>query len=550
LTLFYKRCRMRLMNKFLISFNSKDLPSIKTDTLIIGSGVAGLSAAIQASKYGEVTIITKDKLSESNTQKAQGGIAVALSEDDSPEGHIEDTLRVGCGLCNEKAVRIIVEEGPARIKELIQWGAEFDRQGDQLSFTQEAGHSVRRVIHAKGDATGIELERALIAKVKQNTNIKILEHAFVIDLLHRDRTCFGAVVNVRNNERKIVYARKVILATGGIGQVYRETTNSPVATGCGMALAYRAGAKLIDMEFMQFHPTTLYVAGLSRTLISEAVRGEGGILRNKHGERFMSQYHKDGELAPRDVMSRSILEEMRETADTRVYLDLTHLPTRLIKNRFPNIMEVCSSFGIDIKEDFIPVRPTAHYMIGGIKIDKNGKTNIQNLYACGETASSGVHGANRLASNSLLEGLVFGYRTGQSAGKDIDGKKRVDTTSDIRNVLDPVSTRKLDMGDLKASLRSLMTRYVGIERDETGLLAAQKEINFWSSYVMEKEFSDIRDWEFQNMLLVAGLVQKAALIRKETRGVHYRKDYPKQNDKKWQKTHIELSFKKDYEILS
>ncbi|MBU0478860.1 L-aspartate oxidase [bacterium] len=539
---------MRLMNKFLTSFNTKNLPSIKTDILIIGSGVAGLSAAIQAAKCGEVTIITKDKLSESNTQKAQGGIAVALSKDDSPEGHIEDTLRVGCGLCNEKAVKIIVEEGPARIKELIQWGTEFDRQGDQLSFTREAGHSIRRVIHAKGDATGAELERALISKVKQNTKIKILEYAFVIDLLHRDRTCFGAVVNVKNNEKKIVYAQKVILATGGIGQVYRETTNSPVATGCGMALAYRAGAKLIDMEFVQFHPTTLYVAGLSRTLISEAVRGEGGVLRNKHGERFMFKYHKDGELAPRDVTSRSILKEMRETADTRVYLDLTHLSNKLVKNRFPNIMEVCSSFGIDIKKDFIPVRPTAHYMIGGIKIDENGKTNIQNLYACGETASSGVHGANRLASNSLLEGLVFGYRAGQSAGKDIDCGKRFERTPDISNVLDHIGTKKLDIGDLKASLKSLMTRYVGIERDGAGLLAAQKEINFWSSYVMGKEFSDIRDWEFQNMLLVAGLIQKAALIRKETRGVHYRKDYPMQNDEKWRNTHIELSLKKDCEI--
>ena len=377
-----------------------------------------------------------------------------------------------------------------------------------------------------------------------------MEHAFVIDLLHKDRTCFGAIVNIKNDEQRIVYARKVILATGGIGQVYRETTNSPVATGCGMALAYRADAKLIDMEFMQFHPTTLYVAGLSRTLISEAVRGEGGILRNKHGERFMFKYHKDGELAPRDVTSRSILEEMRKTADTRVYLDLTHLSYKLIENRFPHIMEVCSSFGIDIKEDFIPVRPTAHYMIGGIKIDEDGKTNIQNLYACGETASSGVHGANRLASNSLLEGLVFGYRAGQSAGRDIDCGKRFEGTPDISNVLDPVSTRKLDIGDLKASLKSLMTRYVGIEREETGLLAAQKEIDFWSSYVMRKEFNDVRDWEFQNMLLIAGLVQKAALIRKESRGVHYRKDYPKQNDTKWRNSHVELSLKKDYEIVN
>ena len=544
MTLLYKRCRMPLMNKFLISFNSKDLPSIKTDVLVIGSGVAGLSAALQAAKYGEVTIITKDKLNENNTQKAQGGIAVALSEDDSSEKHIKDTLKVGCGLCNEKVVKTVIEEGVVRVKELIQWGAEFDRDEEKLSFTREAGHGMRRVIHAKGDATGAELERALIAKVKQNTNIKILEYAFVIDLLHKDGTCFGAIVNVKNGNveangclPEIVYAQKVILATGGIGQVYRETTNSSVATGCGMALAYRAGAKLIDMEFMQFHPTTLYVAGLSRTLISEAVRGEGGVLRNKHGERFMFKYHKDGELAPRDVTSRSILKEMRKTADTRVYLDLTHLSQKLIKNRFPNIMDVCSSFGIDIRKNLIPVRPTAHYMIGGIKIDESGKTNVQNLYACGEVASSGLHGANRLASNSLLEGLVFGYRAGQSAGKDINCEKTFDATLNISNVLDHVSTKKLDTGDLRAALKSLMTRYVGIERDETGLLAAQKEISFWSSYVMKKEFSDVRDWEFQNMLLVAGLVQKAALKRKESRGVHYRMDYPKQKDTEWGNRH-------------
>jgi len=251
----------------------------------------------------------------------------------------------------------------------------------------------------------------------------------------------------------------------------------------------------------------------------------------------MFKYHKDGELAPRDITSRSILKEMRETADTRVYLDITHLSCKLIENRFPNIMEVCSSFGIDIKKDLIPVRPTAHYMIGGVNIDENGSTNIQNLYACGETASSGVHGANRLASNSLLEGLVFGYRAGQSAGKDVEGRAKVDITPDISNVLDHVSARGLDIVDLKASLKSLMTRYVGIERNETGLLAAQKEINFWSSYVMKKEFSNVRDWEFQNMLLVAGLVQKAALIRKESRGVHYRMDYPKQNDTKWGNSH-------------
>lgn len=516
--------------RFLISFDTKKTPYIQTDILIIGSGIAGLCAAIEAAKYAKVLIITKDKLSESNTEQAQGGIAVVLSEEDSFERHIEDTLRVGSGLCNEKAVRILVEEGPLRIQELIQWGANFDKDDGRLSFTQEAGHNMRRIIHAKGDATGSEVERILILKAKENNNIKILEYTFAIDLLHKDGSCFGAIVDIKNKSKKIIYAKKTILATGGIGQIYRETTNSIVATGCGMAIAYRAGAQLIDMELVQFHPTTLYIAGASRTLISEAVRGEGAILKNKYGERFMFKYHPEGELAPRDVASRAILKEMKRTNDTHVYLDLTHLDSQFLKNRFPNIMKTCSSFDIDIKKDLIPVRPTAHYMIGGIKIDTNGSTNIRNLYACGETACSGLHGANRLASNSLLEGLVFGCRAGYSTGKSIKDGEKTKATPKIKSILDYGNSKELDIEDLKASLKNLMSRCVGIERDEKTLLEAGEKIDFWSSYVMKKEFSNPKGWELQNMLLIAKLIQKAALTRKESRGVHYRKDYPKQKE--------------------
>ena len=545
-----------MKKEFLISFDSKDISSIRTEVLIIGSGVAGLRAAIEAAKYGKVLIITKDKLTECNTEQAQGGIAVVLPacasrpEEDSFEKHIEDTLRVGSGLCNEEAARILVKEGPSRIQELIQWGANFDKDNGRLSLTQEAGHTMRRIIHAKGDATGSEVERALILKVKENSNIKILEYTFAIDLLHKDGICFGVIVDIKNEGRKAVYAQKIILATGGVGQIYRESTNSLVATGCGMALAYRAGACFMDMEFVQFHPTTLYIAGASRTLISETVRGEGGVLKNKYGERFMFKYHQQEELAPRDAVSRAILNEMKETGNTHVYLDLTHLDSQFLQRRFPSIMDACSSFGIDIKKDLIPVRPTAHYMIGGIKIDINGETNIGNLYACGECACSGLHGANRLASNSLLEGLVFGYRAGYSAGKCIKGQDVIKALSESSSILDYSNSKDLNTEDIKNSLKSLMSRCVGIERDEKALLEAQREIDFWSSYVMKKEFSNPQGWELQNMLTVAKLIQKAALIRKESRGVHYRKDYPQQNDIEWRKAHIELSEDIDYEITT
>ncbi|MEW6095124.1 MAG: L-aspartate oxidase [bacterium] len=523
--------------RYLVTFDTNNLHNIETDILVIGSGVAGLRAAIEVAKYGKVLIVTKDKLHECNTELAQGGIAAVLTENDTYESHLQNTLEVGDGLCNEEAVRILVEEGPQRIRELIDWGADFDKKDGKLLFTQEGGHSTRRIIHAKGDATGVEVEQTLILKAQQKENITILEDTFIIDLLSEDNTCYGAIVQSKDKKRYVIFAQQTIVATGGVGQIYRETTNSIIATGDGMAFAYRAGATLTDMEFIQFHPTTLYIAGASRALISEAVRGEGGILKNKYGERFMQRYHPALELAPRDVVSRSILTELKETNDAHVYLDMTHLGDELLQNRFPNIMRICLSFGIDIKKDLVPVRPTAHYTIGGIKTDLATHTNIERLYACGECACLGIHGANRLPSNSLLECLVFGYRAGYEAG---NYKEKIKSFPNISHAFEDKYIEELDIEDVRNSLKSLMWRDVGIEREKDKLLDAQKEIDFWSSYVMRKEFSTQPGFELQNMLTIARFIQKAALMREESRGVHFRNDFPEKNDAKF-KTHIEFN---------
>ncbi|MFH1563918.1 MAG: L-aspartate oxidase [Nitrospirota bacterium] len=521
---------------YLISFDTDNLQNIQTDILVIGSGVAGLRAAIEGAKYGKVLLITKAQLRECNTEVAQGGIAAVLSTNDSYAAHIQNTLTVGEGLCDEESVKVLVEEGPIRVRELIEFGANFDKEEGKLLFTQEGGHSTRRIIHAKGDATGSEVEQTLIARAQLQENIRILENTFTIDLLCEDNICYGAIVQLKD-KRLAIFAQQTIITTGGIGQIYRETTNSIIATGDGMAFAYRAGATLMDMEFIQFHPTTLYIAGASRSLISEAVRGEGGILKNKHGERFMAKYHPSLELAPRDVVSRSIITELKQTDDSHVYLDMTHLDEKLLENRFPNIMRVCLSFGLDIKKDLIPVRPTAHYTIGGIKTDLYGKTNVQRLYACGETACAGVHGANRLASNSLLEGLVFGYRAGYTAGTSLKNPiKPIRLINPTRPIIP--SIEELNIDDVKNSLKSLMWRDVGIEREKDKLLTAQKEIDFWSSYVLRKESTTQTGFELQNLLTIARLILQSALMREESRGVHYRKDFPQKNDAEFKK-HIE-----------
>ena len=521
--------------KYLTSFDSRAFPHVFTDVLIIGSGVAGLSAAIQAARSGSVLVVTKDKLDENNTTYAQGGIAVALADKDTVAKHTKDTLDAGQRLCNASVVKTIVSEGPSRVNDLIEWGAKFDREDSKLIFTNEGGHQFPRIIRAQGDSTGREVESTLIRVVKENRNIKTFEHTFAIDLITKDGVCHGVITWHAKRGYVLIWAKRTILAAGGCGQVYRETTNPDVATGDGIAMAYRAGAVLQDMEFVQFHPTTLYIAGAVRFLITETVRGEGGILRNSKGARFMPDYHPQAELAPRDVVSQSILKEMRKTGHTCVYLDVRHIPQERLYTRFPKIREICASFGIDIAGDLIPVRPSAHYMIGGVKVDRFCKTVVKHLYACGETSCTGMHGANRLGSNSLLEGLVTGCTAGIDACKSIRRAKREQVPYTVQETLGLSKISWLDLNDIRNSLKSLMWRDAGIERDEMRLLEAEEMIQMWCSYVLDKEFSHPAGWELQNMLLVSGLIVSAARKRKESRGVHHRTDYPTMDNTHWKK---------------
>lgn len=523
--------------RYLISFNSHKLPHVFTDVLIVGSGIAGLSAAIEAAKTRSVLVVTKDKISENNTQYSQGGIAAVFSPDDSFDDHIADTLNAGGGICDTDVVKGVIEEGPLRIKDLISLGVMFDKEEGRLALTHEGGHSRRRILRANGDATGKEIERGLINAVRDNNNIIIFEYTFTIDLLVIDGICMGIISWHNQKGTTLIWAKQTVLATGGCGQLYRETTNPKVAKGDGIAIAYRAGAIIQDMEFIQFHPTTLYIAGAARTLISETVRGEGGLLKNKYGEMFMLKYHPDGELAPRDVVSRSILQEIRLTDHTHVYLDVTHIHPDKFIARFPKINALCESFDIDITRDMIPVRPSAHYMIGGIKTDQKGMTNICNLYACGEVACTGLHGANRLGSNSLLEGLVYGHRVGIEIQNQLE---KGDTKLSPQYINYKVPTPKegeLDLGDVKNALQSLMWRNVGIEREKKHLADAKSMIDYWCNYVLDKEFLSPAGWQLQDMLTVARIVTEAAYRREETRGVHYRSDFPLKDDEIW-KLHI------------
>jgi L-aspartate oxidase len=521
--------------RYLATFNSLNLPQMFTDCLVIGSGIAGIRAAIEASEYGSVMLLTKSEEMESNSAYAQGGVAVVLEagEKDNVELHIADTLKVGCGLNDHDAVRTVITEGIARVRELIDWGAGFDTQDGEFELGREAGHSASRVLHARGDTTGREIIRTLLAKFKTCSNVKLRTDTFVIDLLTQNNRCLGALVYDDVIGLQIVWAKQTILATGGCGRVYRETTNPEIATGDGHAMAWRAGTILQDMEMIQFHPTTLYVAGASRALISEAVRGEGAYLVDRNGYRFMPDYHPDAELAPRDVVSRAIIDHIAKTNSRHVFLDARHI--RNFTKRFPYITELCGSFDIDVTQDLIPVRPSAHYMIGGVKIDLEARTNIAGLYACGEAASSGLHGANRLASNSLLEGLVFGAIAGRNAGEWIANHPDPMPPVDI---VSPRITRtdqqQLDLDDFRNSLRSIMWRLVAIQRRSDRLNEAADAIEFWGRYVLDKNFDRPLGWEAQNMLTVAWLITRAAAERTESRGVHYREDFPKIDNAHWQ----------------
>src|SRR5918993_4902701 len=406
--------------RYLIPFKANRLPQQFTDVLVIGGGVAGLRSAIAAAEGGaNVLVLTKDMVEQSNTWYAQGGIAAVLQPLDSYESHVEDTLKGGAGLCDRAAVEIVVKEGPERVLELLSWGIRFDKDDAGalgLAFTREGGHSFARILHAYGDATGKELAQTLINTVRGKESIRTSENSFVIDLITDHGRCVGALALI-DEQVNIIWCKCVIIASGGAGQLYRESTNPKIATADGHAMAYRAGATLQDMEMVQFHPTTLYIAGASRALITEAVRGEGAYLVDKNGRRFMAEYHEMGELAPRDVVSRAIVQQIRKTHFTHVYLDVRHLPTQEFRERFPQLAKLVDEFAIDMSKDLIPIHPAAHYIIGGVDCDLDGRTSLPGLYAVGEASCSGLHGANRLGSNSLLEGLAFGARAGTDAAR-------------------------------------------------------------------------------------------------------------------------------------
>ncbi len=527
-------------HRYLTSFDARRSVHRFADVLVIGAGIAGLRAALEIPGTRTVLVVTKDRLTESNSSYAQGGIAGVMSPEDRFENHVDDTLVAGDGLCDRAVVEHVVREAPAEIEKLVAWGTKFDVENGSLALTREGGHSHRRIVHALGDATGHEVMRAIIAKAQAAENITLWDDTFTVDLLTDSGACVGAAVAREGMGRVLVWAKQTVLASGGCGMVYRETTNPPVATGDGMAAAFRAGAQLRDMEFMQFHPTVLYVAGSARYLVSEAVRGAGAYLRDVHGKRFMPDFDPRGELAPRDVVSRAIFRTMEKTQHPNVYLDLSHLDPALVKTRFPGIGKVCRGFGLDIATDRIPVRPGAHYMVGGVAVDVRGRTTLPGLWAAGEVTASGLHGANRLASNSLIEGLVFGAACGRGAAEALDGMPDHLTAPPLRNAVPPMDNPNgpLDVTDLTNSLRALMVRKMGIVRDRGRLDEATRDVSFWCKYVLAREFDDRAGWELQNLLTVARLMIDAAVRREESRGTHFRSDFPNRDDSAWGQRHL------------
>ena len=536
-----------MREKFLIDLDLRRIPSFLPDVAIVGSGIAAISAALAAAEKASVLLVTKSELQESNTYYAQGGVAVSLDPADNPEIHLHDTLTAGAGLCDESSVRKLVTEGPARVRQLIEWGTPFDRENGQIAFALEGGHSHHRIVHADGDATGRVIEVSLISRIRNHPNISVLENHFAVDLLHKDGVCYG-VLALDSKSGKIlkIEAKATILATGGLGQLYRETTNPAVATGDGMAMAFRAGATLQDMEFVQFHPTTLYLAGAKRHLITEAVRGEGAHLVNARGERFMLCCHERAELAPRDVVARAIYREMAASGATHVFLSLAHLDPDKIKSRFPNLCKTLASYRLDPAKDRIPVRPSCHYMMGGIRTDLQTRTDVSRLLAAGEVASAGVHGANRLASNSLLEGLVFGHEAGNQALLLSAGSASPFPDKAVHPV-SPKDNLPLDVVDVRNSLRSLVSRSAGLVRDAETMSSALQMLDFWQRYVYAEEFTSAGDLELQNMLACAQLILRSALKREESRGAHLRSDFPGTDDLRW-KHHITMN-RKDYELI-
>jgi L-aspartate oxidase len=525
---------------------------MQTDILVIGSGIAGLTYALKVAQHfpdKQVTIITKASVDETNTKYAQGGIAVVNDlENDSFEKHIEDTLIAGDGLCNKEVVEIVVKEGPARVQEIIDWGAQFDKDAEgDFKLGREGGHSEFRILHHK-DVTGKEMERALLEAIKRSPNIHVIHHCFVIDIITQhhlgylvtkstpDVCCYGVyVLNAKNNRIEKILSKITLLATGGNGQVYRTTTNPYIATGDGVAMVYRAKGRIENMEFIQFHPTALYEAGKrgQAFLITEAVRGDGGILRNVNGEAFMERYDARKDLAPRDIVARAIDNEMKITGTEHVYLDCRHMEIEKFKEHFPNIYEKCLSIGIDVTKQMIPVAPAAHYSCGGIKTGEWGRSSINYLYACGECASTGLHGANRLASNSLLEAMVFAHRCYADSVNTVEKLKDLPPIPDwnARGTSEPKEMILITQS-LK-ELQQVMSDYVGIVRNNVRLQRAMKRID-----LLFDETEDLYQTttvspqllELRNMITVGYLITKGAAFRKESRGLHYNTDYPNKSE--------------------
>ncbi len=508
----------------------KALPA-ETDFIVVGAGIAGLRAAVELASAGRVVCLAKREVTESNTQYAQGGIAAALSDEDEVRLHLEDTLKAGDGLCNEEAARVLVEEGPPRIEELIEWGTEFDRTGAKIAFTREGAHSRSRVLHAHGDSTGREIGRALYLKASNLKPISFHEFEFTTELLLREGRVVGVRMLDQSGQSHEIHASAVLLATGGLGQVYSDTTNPAVATGDGVAMAHRAGAEISDMEFVQFHPTALFLKNAPRFLLSEALRGEGAYLRNFELTRFMPHYHEAAELAPRDVVARAIAHELERVnrPDAAVYLDLTHLPGERVRKRFPTIYATCMRYNIDIASELVPVRPAAHYAMGGVRTDLRGQTSIPGLFAAGEVACTGVHGANRLASNSLLEGLVYGARAAQNMREHLQPGHRSPLAAKGSSAAgngQPAETEKFIQ-----KVQSLMWQYVGVVRDGKGL----RQVVAALSALPNPAGGDRRSHEAANILQAGLLIARSALAREESRGAHYRLDFPLKNEAKFHK---------------
>ena len=528
------------LHRYLVSFQPKVHPHYFTDVLIVGGGLAGLRAALAVDPSLDVLIVSKSPATQSNSANAQGGIASVWASTDTFESHINDTLESGGDLCDRNIVEHVVRKGPDEIRKLIEIGTHFDHTDEILDLGREGGHAHNRILHALGDGTGKEIIRAVVEEVQRRPNIRLWDTTFALDLLTAQGKCRGAVCYWETEKKKeLIWAKQTIIAAGGIGQVYRETTNPEIATGDGIAMAYRAGALVQDMEFIQFHPTVLYIAGGSRSLITEAMRGAGAFLVDKNGYRFMSDYDPRGELAPRDVVSRAIVHQMNKTNFSNVFLDLTYRDPKWIYARFPGIAAQCEKFGIDIATERIPVRPGTHYIMGGIAVDPDGRTSIPGLWAAGECASTGLHGANRLASNSLLEALVFGESCGRLAGQaaldsvanfqiqaNLDHMElmpdKTKTTQEEQDEIDIV----VNLSDIRNSLKSTMWRSAGVIRDAEGLEEAEESCRRFAHYVLAREFTSAEGWELQNMILIAQLILSGAKLREETRGAHNREDFP------------------------